>query len=109
MLANVFSRPSAQAMDRRSLYITALLQGRDDLGRTFVNRLKVRVDDHGWILRLLIGIGDAGEIGNLAAQCFGVETLDVAPRQLLERAAHVDLHEAVADHLTGLAARLDVR
>ena len=68
----------------------------------------MRVHDHLGIRGLLIRIGDAGEVGDLPAQGFLVEPLDVAPSQLLDGAAHVDFHE-VADLRAGLAPRLLVR
>src|SRR5947209_7460172 len=41
--------------------------------------LTMRVHDHLGIRGLLIGIGDAGEVGDLPAQGFLVKPLDVAP------------------------------
>ena len=74
------------------------------------------VDADGRVLRLLVGAGDAGELGDLAGARLGVEALAVAALALLERRGDVDEHEVaagvlhhLADLLAGLVERRDRR
>ena len=67
------------------------------------------VDAYGGVLGHLVGRGDAGELGDLAAAGLGVEALAVASLALLERRGDVDEEERTArclDHLLDLLARL---
>src|SRR3954464_2717903 len=64
-------------------------------------------DDLG-ILRRLVGIGDTGELLDLALERLLVETLDVALGASFDRSLDVDLDEALADLLARLVADLPV-
>ena len=57
------------------------------------------------LLGRLVGVGDAGEVLDLAAQRLLVEALDVAAGQLFDAALRVDLDE-VADEGAVLVADL---
>ncbi len=72
------------------------------------------VDPHVGVLGLLVGRGDAGELGDLPAPGLGVEALAVAALALLQRRGHVHQEEraaGVVDHrphlLPGLVERRD--
>ena len=61
-----------------------------------VDRAAGRVDPYVGVLRLLVGRGDARELGDLAPPRLGVEALAVAPLALLERRRDVDEEEGAA-------------
>ena len=55
----------------------------------------------------VVRAGDAGELGDLAGACLGVEALAVAALALLQRGGDVHQHEdaaGVLDHLADLLA-----
>src|SRR4051812_4608145 len=54
------------------------------------------VDAYGGVRGLLVGRGDPGELGDLAAPGLGVEALPVAALALLQRGGDVDQHEGAA-------------
>ena len=61
------------------------------------------------VVRGLVGVGDPGELLDLAGASLGVQALQVAPLALLQGGRDVHLAEAVADHLADHVAGLDVR
>src|SRR6478609_2687348 len=70
------------------------------------------VDAHGGVDGLLVGRGDAGELGDLTGAGLGVEALAVAALALLERRGDVDEEERAPgglDHLLHLLAGLGER
>ena len=56
--------------------------------------LPLAVDRDVGVQRFLVWIADTGELRDLACEGFRVQALDVAPRQLIDGAAHVHLDEA---------------
>src|SRR5690606_20384167 len=67
------------------------------------------VDPHRRVVGLLVGRGDAGEFGDLAASSLGVEALAVPALTLLDRGGDVDQEEGAArglDHFADLRASL---
>src|SRR6266540_145928 len=66
----------------------------DDPGEGLVDRLAARVHRDLRRHRRLVGIRDAGEILDLAAQRLRVQTLFVSADQFVDRAFHEDLDEA---------------
>ena len=84
--------------------------GDDDL-RALLGSLRLGVDHDLGALRRLVRVVDAGEALDLAGEGLRVETVDVAPRALLDRRVDVDLDEGPErlHHLARLLARLVVR
>src|SRR5688500_11536516 len=85
-----------------------LLDERDDLLRRLLRRLRLGVDDQLGVLRLLIRIGDARELLDLALEGLLVQALDVTLGARLDRRLDVHLDEAVAHHRARLAADLAI-
>ena len=84
-------------------------EGVDDVLEGVVDGAAGGVDADVGVLRLLVGRGDAGELGDLAAAGLGVEALAVAALALLQRGGHVDEEEGAAglvDHGADLLAGL---
>ena len=84
-------------------------EGVDDVLEGVVDGAAGGVDADVGVLRLLVGGGDAGELGDLAAAGLGVEALAVAALALLERGGDVDEEERAAglvDHGADLLAGL---
>src|ERR1700712_1022593 len=64
---------------------------RHQVGEALLDRPAGGVDADAGVLRLLVRARDAGEVGDLAGSCLGVEALAVASLALLERGG--DVHE----------------
>ena len=89
--------------------MAGLLEGVEDVVEGFVDGAAGGVDADVGVLGLLVGGGDAGELGDLARPGLGVEALAVAALALLERGGDVDEEEGAAgvlDHLPHLLAGL---
>src|SRR3990172_7262982 len=86
--------------------VAARLQRRQHLRQALRHRLPFRLDDDLRAQRLLVGVGDAGEVGDLASQRLLVEALDVATDELVDGALDVDLDEVanLGAHLVANAA-----
>src|ERR1051325_9735060 len=79
---------------------TALQRG-DHLGDALFDGLPLAVEDHLCMQRLLVGVGHAAEVLNLAPHRLLVQALDVPTDELLQRAIGVDL-DKVADYRPSL-------
>src|SRR5207249_2359593 len=79
--------------------------------RALPGLLMLGLDPDLGLLRLLVGIGHAGELLDLAPEGLLVQPLDVAARTLVDRRVDEDLDEltVLVDHLAGLLPRLTVR
>ena len=78
-----------------------LLEVVEDLLRRLLGRLARGLDAELGVLRLLVGVGDAGELLDLAGAGLRVEALDVARLAVLERGGDEDLDEAAVHQLRG--------
>ena len=89
--------------------VAGVPEGLEDVVEGVVDGAAGGVDADVGVLGLLVGGGDAGELGDLAGAGLGVEALAVAALALLERRGHVDEEEGAAgvlDHLPHLLAGL---
>src|SRR6266542_2981620 len=84
------------------------LQAGEHLVRRLVDGLVLGVQDHLGLQRRLVGVGDAGEVGDHPGQRLGVQTLHVTLGAGRDRRGHVHLHE-VAHRGAHPVARLPVR
>ena len=85
--------------------VAGLVERDEDVVERVLDGAAGGVDAHGGVVGLLVGRGDAGELGDLAAAGLGVEALAVAALALLERRGDVDEEERAAgvlDHLPHL-------
>src|SRR5829696_4638829 len=73
-------------------------------GRRLLGRLRLRLERQLGGERLLVRVGDPGESLDLARAGALVEALHVAALALVDRGAHVHLHEALAHSSAGLVA-----
>src|SRR5581483_9075801 len=87
--------------------VAARFEEGHDLLEALLDALLLRVDDDFGVQRFFVGVGDAGEVLDLAAEGLLIEALDVAPLQLLDAALGVDLDE-VADESAVLVADIAV-
>ena len=85
-----------------------LLEVGEDLLRRLLGRLVLGLDHQLGVLRRLVGVGDAGELLDLAGAGLRVEALDVALLADLDRGLDVGLDEAAVHHLARLVADLAV-
>ena len=82
-----YSGPSGCGSRWRQVEVAGCAQGDQNVVEGVLDGAAGRVDADVGVLRLLVGRGDAGELGDLAGARLGVETLAVAPLALLEGVA----------------------
>ncbi len=105
------SRPLAIGHDTNSSFNSPLRHSHvpeesEDFGDTLLHGFQVGIDGDIGVFWRFIGVGDTGEVRHLAFERFLIETFDIAPRQLRDRTAHIDLHK-FADHFARLLPRGD--
>ena len=87
--------------------VAGVAEGHEDVVEGVLDGAAGGVDAHGGVVRLLVGRGDAGELGDLAAPGLRVEALAVAALALLQRGGDVHEEERAAgllDHRAHLLA-----
>src|SRR5438093_4047012 len=91
--ATACSRACAALSIARAPQVTELEEPIDHAGRAVGDRLALRVDHELRGQRLLVGIRDARELGNLPRQRPTIQPFGVAADALVERGLHVHLDE----------------
>src|SRR6478609_4609894 len=106
------STRSGSVIGAPQVEVAGLVERDQDVAERVLDGAAGGVDAHGRVDGLLVGRGDAGELGDLAGPRLGVEALAVAALALLERGGDVDEEErapGVLDHLLHLLAGLGER
>src|SRR6478735_7487556 len=106
------STRSGSGIGAPQVEVAGLVERDQDVAERVLDRPASGVDPHGGVGGLLVGRGDAGELGDLAGARLRVEALAVAALALLERRGDVDQEEGAPgglDHLPHLLAGLGER